>query len=84
MTLEATLPTMVDRIVQRCNPSLIVLFGFHARGTTHEVSDVDLLVVMENGTDRRRIAVEVRRLLGDLAVSKDIVVATQEEIASWG
>lgn len=84
MTLEATLPIMVDRIVERCNPSLIVLFGSYACGTTHEGSDVELLVVMGDGTDRRRVAVEIRRLLGDLAVSKDIVVATPDEIASRG
>lgn len=84
MTSEATISTMVDRIVGRFGPSRVVLFGFQARGTSPEGSDVDLLVVMGNGTDRRRIAVEIRQLLGDLPVSKDIVVATPDEIASRG
>ena len=45
---------------------------------------MDLLVVMGNVSDKRRVAVEVRRLLGDLPVSKDIVVTTPDEIASRG
>lgn len=84
MTLETTLSTMVDRIVGQFRPSRVLLFGSQARGTAHEGSDVDLLVVMGNGTDRRRVAVEIRRALGDLPVSKDIVVATPDEIASRG
>lgn len=84
MTLETTISTMVDRIVGQFRPSRVLLFGSQARGTAHEGSDVDLLVVMGNGTDRRRVAVEIRRALGDLPVSKDIVVATPDEIASRG
>ena len=84
MTAEAIISTMVDRIVGRFQPSRVVLFGSYARGTAIESSDVDLLVVMGNGTDKRRTAVEIRRSLGDLPVSKDIVVATPDEITSRG
>ena len=84
MTSEAIILTMVDRSVGRFGPSRVVLFGSQARGTAREGSDVDLLVVMGNGTDKRRTAVEIRRSLGDLPVSKDIVVATPDEITSRG
>ena len=52
--------------------------------TAIESSDVDLLVVMGNVPDKRRAAVEIRRSLGDLPVSKDIIVATPDEITSRG
>ena len=84
MTAEMIISTMVERIVGRFQPSRVVLFGSQARGTAREGSDVDLLVVMGNGTDKRRTAVEIRRSLGDLPVSKDIIVATPDEIASRG
>ena len=75
---------MVDRIVGRFQPSQVVLFGSHARGTASEWSDVDLLVILPNVSDKRDAAINIRRVLGDLPVCKDIVVATPEEIAQRG
>ena len=84
MTTEPIVSTMVDRIVARFQPSRILLFGSRARGTANRWSDVDLLVVMEEVTDKRRSAVEMGRVLSDLPVSKDIIVTTPEEIARRG
>ena len=84
MTAETIISTMVDRIVGRFHPARVVLFGSYARGTAIESSDVDLLVVMADVPDKRRTAVEIRRSLGDLPISKDIVVTTPDEIMSRG
>lgn len=84
MTTESVISVMVDRIVGRFQPSRVVLFGSRARGDAKERSDVDLLVVMSHVPDKRRAAIEIRRSLGDLRVSKDIVVTTPDEIASRG
>ena len=84
MTAEAIISTMVDRIVERFQPSRVVLFGSQARGAANEWSDVDLLVVMGNAPDKRQAAVEIRRALGDIPVCKDIVVTTPDEIARRG
>ena len=84
MTIETIISTMVDRIVGRFQSARVVLFGSYARGTAIESSDVDLLVVMGDVQDKRRAAVEIRRSLGDLTISKDIVVTTPDEIASRG
>lgn len=78
MTADA-LSTMADRIVRRFNPAGILLFGSHARGDAGRWSDVDLLVIMSDVSDRRQTAIAMQRLLGDIPVSKDIVVATSEE-----
>ena len=84
MTTETVIETMVERIVARFQPARVLLFGSHARGTADAWSDVDLLVVMEEVADKRQAAVEMRRALSDLPVSKDIVVTTPEEIARRG
>ena len=84
MTEETVVDTMVDRIVARFQPARILLFGSRARGAGNRWSDVDLLVVMEEVADKRRAAVEMRRTLSDLPVSKDIIVTTPEEIARRG
>lgn len=84
MTRDAVIHTMVGRIVARFRPRRVLLFGSHARGTATAASDVDLLVVMDLAPDKRRIAIEIRRALADLPVSKDIVVTTPDEIARRG
>ena len=84
MTTETIVDTMVNRIVARFQPLRILLFGSRARGTDNRWSDVDLLVVMEEVADKRQAAVEMRRTLSDLPVSKDVIVTTPEEIARRG
>ena len=84
VTNQAIVDTMVERIVTRFQPARILLFGSRARGTDNRWSDVDLLVVMDEVEDKRRAAVEMGRALGDLSVSKDIVVTTDAEIARRG
>ena len=84
VTNQAIVDTMVERIVARFQPARILLFGSRARGTDNRWSDVDLLVVMDEVEDKRSAAVEMSRALGDLTVSKDIVVTTPDEIARRG
>ena len=84
MNSEAVISTMVDRIVGQFHPTRVVLFGSRARGTASDWSDVDLLVVMPDGTDRRQTAIEMHVALGDLPAAKDIVVTTPAHIAQRG
>ncbi len=81
---ETVVATMVDRIVDRFDPQRIVLFGSLARGEVTAHSDVDLLVVMPDGTDRHEAAVEMHVALGGMGTAKDIVVTTPDEIARRG
>ena len=75
---------IAGRIAERFAPERIVLFGSRARGDAGEDSDVDLLVVMPDGTDEVAAAVEMHVSLGDLTVAKDIIVTTPDEIARRG
>jgi predicted nucleotidyltransferase len=84
MVTQTMLEAMVDRIVARFHPLRVIVFGSHGRGTATATSDVDLLVVLPDVADKRRTAVEIRRALGDLPISKDIVVTTPDEIARRG
>ena len=47
-------------------------------------SDLDLLVVMPDGTHRRRTAQTVYRSLRGLGFAKDIVVVTESDIRNYG
>lgn len=85
MTVTETLiDEMVTRIRERFAPEKIILFGSHARGTAGRDSDVDLLVVFRHVDDKRGRAVDIRRALSDLPISKDIIVSTLRELADRG
>jgi predicted nucleotidyltransferase len=84
MTTADLIQTMTDRIVRDFDPLRLILFGSHARGDARPDSDVDLLVVLSQVSNKRLVAVEIRRALADLPVCKDIVVTTPEEITRRG
>ena len=70
----------VDAIVRACRPQRIVVFGSFARGDTHELSDLDLIVVKE--TDERffdRIG-RVRDACVDVEIDVQPLVYTPEEL----
>ena len=82
--IDTFVATMVKRIAAQFDPERILLFGSRARGDARDWSDVDLLVVMPDGTDRREAAIEMLGVVGDLPVAKDIVVTTRDHIAQRG
>lgn len=71
---------MINRIVRNFDPVQIILFGSHARGEANRHSDIDLLVVFSECADKRKTAVDIRRVLKDMPVPKDIIVSTPEEL----
>src|SRR3954453_20337987 len=83
-SVDAIIQEMTRRIVARFDPLQVILFGSRARGDAHEDSDVDLLVVFPHVENSRTMAVAIRSELRGLGVAKDIVVASPDEIASYG
>lgn len=71
---------LVDLIVESVEPRRIVLFGSAARGEMGANSDLDVLVVMPDGTHRRKTAQAIYRALIGLGVAKDIVVVTESDV----
>jgi len=84
MLHEELIAEMVRRITERFDPERIVLFGSHARGDARPDSDVDLLVVMNVEGSRRATRIEIGVALHDIPISKDIVVATPEDVERFG
>ena len=80
-TTEQAIQMMVDRLVARFDPDQIILFGSQARGTAGPGSDVDLLVIMPVSGSKRARQLELRIALHDIAVPKDIILATPDEVA---
>ena len=78
---EQAIEMMVERLVDRFDPDQIILFGSQARGTAAPGSDVDLLVIMPVSGSKRAKQLEMRVALHDIAIAKDIILATPDEVA---
>lgn len=83
-TSESAIQHMVDIIVERFAPISIILFGSRARGNADRHSDVDLLVVMPEGTDESEACVAMQVALQHSPLPKDILVNTQERLERYG
>ena len=67
---------LVQHIVDSVHPLKIILFGSAARGEMGQDSDMDVMVVMPDGTHRRHTAQDLYTKIIGIGISVDIIVAT--------
>ena len=77
MSVEPTMiADLVRQIVEKVHPLRIILFGSAATGQTTSDSDVDMLVLMPDGTARQEVLDCIYRDVHSPAVPFDVLVAT--------
>jgi predicted nucleotidyltransferase len=74
------LAAMVQRICDTVHPLRIILFGSAARGDMRLTSDIDVAVVVAEGTDRHRVYEMLYPRMVGMGIAVDIVVTTQEQL----
>jgi uncharacterized protein len=74
------LQELVRRIVEAVHPLRIILFGSAARGEMGPGSDVDVMVVMPEGTDRIDAEGFLHTRFRGLGIGVDVIVASPAEI----
>ena len=77
---SAQLDELVKRIVDAVHPLKIILFGSAVRGEMGPDSDIDVLVVMPDGTHRRNTAQYLYGSIHGIKIPYDIVVATPSDL----
>jgi predicted nucleotidyltransferase len=79
------LDELVRFIAEAVHPLKIILFGSAARGEARPDSDIDVMVVMPEGTHRRRTAQDLHVLLyqARFPLAVDIVVAWPEDLQKY-
>jgi uncharacterized protein len=86
--MKALDPEIIDQIVSRVttavHPLRVVLFGSAARGEMGPGSDVDLLIVVPDGTHRRDASRKAFRALSGLGIAKDVIVVTESDVKEFG
>lgn len=78
------LDILVRSIVSTVRPIKVILFGSAARGAMGPESDLDLLVVMPDGTHRRHTAQRLYREVRGVTIPFDLVVATASDLEAHG
>ena len=76
--VESIVRRMVERVVERFDPISVWLFGSMARGDCNMHSDVDLMVIMPEGTDCKTAGLDIRGELRGSMLPKDIMVNTPD------
>jgi predicted nucleotidyltransferase len=84
---EKLIQEMADLIVREVKPRKIILFGSHARGTSHAGSDLDFIVVEDGPFDaqrsRRAEMTRLGNIMFDYFIPIDFLVFTPQEIDKW-
>ena len=78
---EAKVRAAVERIVAQARPQAVILFGSYARGAVSPNSDLDVLVIVDDGvTNCRAESVRLRRVLRGISMPIDIIVARRSDV----
>lgn len=80
MDATQTIEELTRQIVELAHPLKVVLFGSAASGAMTDDSDIDLLVIMPNGTHRRQTAQQLYRGISNINTAFDLIVATVSDI----
>ena len=78
------LDKLVERILQVVRPVRIILFGSAARGDMTSDSDIDVLIVVQDGVPRRKTAQDIYRNMIGFGLAVDVVVAAETDIKEYG
>ena len=78
---QAAIDNVVRQIAEKFKPNKIILFGSYAYGKPTQVSDVDLLVVMDSSIKENQLSVTIRKAI-DYHFGLDLIVKTPKSLSS--
>ncbi len=79
MDQSEMIATATKTIVERANPLRIILFGSRARGEARQDSDLDLLIILPDGSSSSEVRKSIGRALISPFASFDLIVYTESE-----
>jgi predicted nucleotidyltransferase len=76
-----TVKYVVEKIVTSVHPAKVIVFGSQARGDQRPGSDIDILVITNQGENREQIRIVIEKALRGRRFDLDLIVRTPEDIA---
>lgn len=77
---EMDIRWIVERVVALCDPDCVYLFGSYAKGTAHDGSDVDLLIVASSALPRLHRGKVLKAALRTFPWHFDLLFFTPKEL----
>ena len=77
---EMDIRWIVERVIALCDPDCVYLFGSYAKGTAHEGSDVDLLIVAPSTLPRLHRGKLLKSALSTFPCRFDLLFFTPQEL----
>jgi predicted nucleotidyltransferase len=74
---------LINQIVETAHPLRIILFGSAARGDMEPDSDIDLLIVMPEGTDSRAVTRSLYTNVDVMEKDYDLIVTTPKVLEKY-
>jgi len=84
MLSRQTINQAVSRLATTAKPCKIILFGSYARNEATEDSDLDLLVIKQELTNKGKEMAKLRHVVGHIGVGVDVLVYSQQEVDKRG
>jgi predicted nucleotidyltransferase len=78
---QAVIDNLIARIKSVVEPEQVIIFGSAARGLMAKDSDIDVLVVVSDGTHRRHTCQHIYKNLHGFGQPVDVLVATKDDLA---
>src|SRR3989304_7512211 len=78
---QAAIDDVVRQIAEKFKPDKIILFGSYAYGKPTQISDVDLLVVMDSSIKENQLSVTIRKAI-DYHFGLDLILKTPKSLSS--
>ena len=76
---EQTLQEAVERIVTVARPSRVILFGSYGRGDAEAGSDLDLMVIKPEVSDKYTEMIHLHEAVGNIGLGVDVLVYSEAE-----
>jgi uncharacterized protein len=76
---ERTLQQVVQRIVAAAQPSRVIVFGSYGRGDADEGSDLDIMVIQPEVSDKYTEMIRLHKAVGSIGRGVDVLVYSEAE-----
>ncbi|GMR25470.1 MAG: nucleotidyltransferase domain-containing protein [Ignavibacteria bacterium] len=78
-SLKNIIDSTIDKITEVLSPIKIILFGSAITNNFNTDSDIDFLIVVKNGTNKRKLTQEIYKNILSIGFATDIVLIDEYE-----